>query len=107
LFQKNVRCTVEEIGVDFILLTILAMDKTHIDLTGHLQMESITMLHGLLKHGMCSKPIAMQILLDYINHSFPALFPQQSTDKTTTNSNAPNRPLPPGTVIADAASSKV
>jgi hypothetical protein len=70
------------------------MDKTHIDLAGHLQMEPITMLHGLLKHGMRSKPIAMRIL-GYINHSSPAHFPQQKTDKTTTNSNAPNCLLPP------------
>jgi hypothetical protein len=92
---------VKKVGVDIILPTILAMDKTHIDLAGHLQMEPITMLHGLLKHGMRSKPIAMRIL-GYINHSSPAHFPQQKTDKTTTNSNAPNRLLPPGTVIADA-----
>jgi hypothetical protein len=93
---EKVQCTGEKIGVDIIFPTILAMDKTHIDLAGHLQMEPI-----LLKHGMRSKPIAIQII-GYINHSSPAHFPQQSTNMTTTNSKAPNRPLPAGIVIADA-----
>jgi hypothetical protein len=93
-YRKTYDALVKKVGVDIILPTILAMDKTHIDLAGHLQMEPITMLHGLLKHGMRSKPIAMRIL-GYINHSSPAHFPQQKTDKTTTNSNAPNCLLPP------------
>ncbi len=101
-YRKTYDALVKKVGVDIILPTILAMDKTHIDLAGHLQMEPITMSHGLLKHSMRSKPIAMRIL-GYINHSSPAHIPPQSSDKkTTTNSNAPNGPLPPGTVIADA-----
>jgi hypothetical protein len=53
------------------------------------------------KHGVRSKPIAMHILGN-INHNSPAHFPQQSTDKTATNSNTPNYLLPPGTAIVDA-----
>ena len=94
--RKTYNALVKKVGVDIIFPTILAMDKTHIDLAGHLQMEPI-----LLKHGMRSKPIAIQII-GYINHSSPAHFPQQSTNMTTTNSKAPNRPLPAGIVIADA-----
>ena len=82
---------------DMILPSILAMDKTHIDLAGHLQMEPITISHGLLKHSMRSKPIAMQIL-GYINHSSLAhILPQEINNKTTSNSNASRYPLPPGT----------
>jgi hypothetical protein len=75
-YRKTYDALMKNVGVEFILLTILAMDKTHIGLAGHRQMEPITILHGLLKHGMRSKPIAMQIL-GYINHSSPAHFPQQ------------------------------
>jgi hypothetical protein len=100
-YRKMYDALVKKIGVDIILPTILAMDKTHIGLAGHLQNEPITMLRVLLRHGMRSKPIAMQIL-GYNNHTSSTHFPQQSTDKTTTNSNVPNCPLLPGTVIADA-----
>ena len=86
---------------DMILPSILAMDKTHIDLAGHLQMEPITISHGLLKHSMRSKPIAMRIL-GYINHSTPAHIPQQSANDISTNLNVPDVTLPPGTVIANA-----
>jgi hypothetical protein len=35
---------------DMILPCVLAMDKTHNDLPGRLQMEPITISHGLLRH---------------------------------------------------------
>jgi len=45
-YRKTYDALVKKVGVDIILPTILAMDKTHIDLAGHLQMEPITMSHG-------------------------------------------------------------
>ena len=49
----------------------MAMDKTHIDMAGRLQMEPMTILHGLLNHDVRRLPSAMCIL-GYINHSTPA-----------------------------------
>ena len=40
----------KDVGVDMLLPCIMAMDKTHIDMAACLQMEPITLLHGLLKH---------------------------------------------------------
>ncbi|KAI2511944.1 hypothetical protein MHU86_2460 [Fragilaria crotonensis] len=100
-YQKTYNALVKKRDRDMILPSILAMDKTHIDLAGHLQMEPITISHGLLKHSMRSKPIAMRIL-GYINHSTPAHVPQPSANDTATNFNVPDVTLPPGTVIAEA-----
>jgi hypothetical protein len=65
-------------GVDIILPPILAMDKTHIDMAGRLQLEPITMSHGLLKHtSVRCQRIAMRIL-GYFNHRTPAHLPALS-----------------------------
>ena len=74
------------------------MDKTHIDLGGWLQMEPITISHGLLKHRVRRLPIAMHIL-EYIYHSTAAHLP--SLADLDTNSIAPTG-LPKGTVVLAA-----
>ena len=87
----------KKVDVDIILPTILAMDMSHIDLAGHLQMEPITMSHALLKHGMRSKPIAMRIL-GYVCHSSPA---HQTNMKGGVPDIVTPRPyLPDGSVVA-------
>lgn len=68
---------IKDVNVDMLLPCILAMDKTHIDMAGRLQMEPITISHGLLKHSIRSLPMAMRIL-GYINHSTPAHLPSES-----------------------------
>jgi hypothetical protein len=50
-----------------VLPCVHVMAKTHIDLPGRLQMEPITISHGLLKHEFRRLPIAIRIL-GYINH---------------------------------------
>ena len=70
-YRKTYKALIKEISVDILLPCIMAMDKTHIDMAGRLQMEPITLSHGLLKHAVHCLPIAMQIL-GYINHSSPA-----------------------------------
>jgi hypothetical protein len=97
-YRKSHRALVKKKGVDIILPSILAMDKTHIDLGGRLQMEPITISHGLLKHSVRRLPIAMRIL-GYINHSTPAHLP--SLADLDTDFNAPTG-LPKGTVVLDA-----
>ena len=57
-----------------LLPCVMAMDKTHIDMAGRLQMEPITISHGLLNHITRRLPSAMRIL-GYINHSTPAHLP--------------------------------
>ncbi|KAI2503160.1 hypothetical protein MHU86_11263 [Fragilaria crotonensis] len=74
------------------------MDKTHIDMGGRLQMEPITISHGLLKHSVCCLPIAIRIL-GYINHSTPAHL--LSLSDLQTKFNEPTD-LPKGTVVLDA-----
>ena len=64
-YRKTYKTLVKEIGVDVILPCIMALDKTHIDMAGRLQMEPIT-----LSHVVCRPPIAMPILR-YINQSTP------------------------------------
>ena len=76
-YRKTYKALVKNPKVDIILPSILAMDKTHIDLGGRLQMEPITISHGLLKHSVRRLPIAMRIL-GYINHSAPAPIPSPS-----------------------------
>ena len=73
----------------------MAMDKTHIDMAGRLQMEPITISHGLLNHIMRRLPIAMRIL-GYINHSTPAHLPSDS--EMDVEFNVPTN-LPKGTVL--------
>ena len=80
---------------DMILPCVLAMDKTHIDLPGRLQMEPITISHGLLKHEFRRLPIAMRIL-GYIDHG-SASRKAQKVDLNVDYNEAPND-LPPGVV---------
>jgi hypothetical protein len=47
------------------------MDKTQVDTYGRLQMEPLTISHGLMKHSICLKNIVLQIL-GYVCHSSPA-----------------------------------
>ena len=69
----------------------MAMDKTHIDIAGWLQMEPITLL--------CPLPMSTRIL-GYINQSGPAHLPE--TSELDINVNAPAG-LPHGTgVVVDA-----
>ncbi|KAI2511195.1 hypothetical protein MHU86_3160 [Fragilaria crotonensis] len=49
-YRKTYKALVKDIGVNILLPCIMAMDKTHIDMAGRLQMEPITLSHGLLKH---------------------------------------------------------
>jgi hypothetical protein len=98
-YQKSHRALVKKKGVDIILPSILAMDKTHIDLGGWLQMVPITISHGLLKHSVRCLPIAMPIL-GYINHSTPARL--LSLADLDTEFNAPTGLPKEGTVVLDA-----
>jgi hypothetical protein len=97
-YRKTYKALVKDIGVDILLPCIMAMDKTHIDMAGRLQMEPITLSHGLLKHTVRRLPIAMRIL-GYINHSAPAHLPAIS--ELDINFYAPSG-LPHGTVVCDA-----
>ena len=93
-YLKTYDALVKRKGVDMILPSILAMDKTQVDTYGRLQMEPITISHGLLKHSARSKPTAMRIL-GYINHS-AAHKPPPASKKWDCDT------LPKGTVIAPA-----
>ena len=53
---------------DVLLPCIYAMDKTHCDTFGRLQMEPVTISYGLMKHSTRSLPMAMRVL-GFINHS--------------------------------------
>jgi hypothetical protein len=94
-YRKTYKALVKEFGVDIILPCVMAMDKTHIDMAGRLQMEPITLSHGLLKHVVRRLPIAMRIL-GYINHSTPPHLPSPSEQDSELNAPAD---LPKGTVI--------
>jgi hypothetical protein len=74
------------------------MEKTHIDLGGWLQMELITISHGLMKHSVHCLPIEMRIL-GKRNHSTPAHLP--SLAELDTKLNAPTGLLE-GSVVLDA-----
>ena len=73
-YRKTYDALINKAGVDMLLPCIMAMDKTHINMAGRLQMEPITISHGLLNHMMHLLPSAMRIL-GYINHSTPANLP--------------------------------
>jgi hypothetical protein len=47
-YRKTYEALVKKPGVDMILPSIMAMDKTQVDTYGWLQMEPLTMSHGLL-----------------------------------------------------------
>lgn len=94
-YMETYDALIKEVGVDMLLPCIMAMDKTHIDMAGRLQMEPITISHGLLKHVKRCLPVAMRIL-GYINHSTPAHLPSES--ELDIEFNAPTH-LPKGTVL--------
>ena len=76
-YRETYEKLVKRKGVDIVFPSVLAMDKTHIDAPGRLQMEPITISHGLLKHSVRRLPIAMRIL-GYVNHSTLAQIPSVS-----------------------------
>ena len=73
-YRKTYEAHVKKFGIDMLLPCVMAMDKTHIDMAGRLQMEPITISHGLLNHITRRLPSAMRVL-GYINHSTPAHLP--------------------------------
>ncbi|KAI2512006.1 hypothetical protein MHU86_2294 [Fragilaria crotonensis] len=76
-YRKTYDALIKKPGVDMLLPCVMAMDKTHIDMAGRLQMEPITVSHGLLNHITRRLPSAMRIL-GYINHSTPANLPSDA-----------------------------
>jgi hypothetical protein len=85
-YRKTYNALVKNVGVVMILQWVLAMDKTHIGFGGCLQMEPITMSHGLLKHGIRTQANVMRIL-GYINHSTPTHKPPSRTGIITADIN--------------------
>lgn len=84
-YRKTYESLIKKFGVDMLLPCVIAMDKTHIDMAGRLQMEPITISHGLLNHTMRRLPSAMRIL-GYINHSTPAHLPTSADVDSEFNS---------------------
>ncbi|KAI2493153.1 hypothetical protein MHU86_21376 [Fragilaria crotonensis] len=84
-YRKTYEALIKKFGVDMLLPCVIAMDKTHIDMAGRLQMEPITISHGLLNHTMRRLPSAMRIL-GYINHSTPAHLPTSADVDSDFNS---------------------
>ena len=55
-YRKTYEALIKKPGVDMLLPCVMAaMDKTHINMTGRLQMEPITKSHGLLNHDVRRK----------------------------------------------------
>lgn len=74
-YRKTYDALIKKPGVDMLLPCVMAMDKTRCDsMAGRLQMEPVTISHGLLNHNIRRLPIAMRIL-GYMNHSTPAHHP--------------------------------
>jgi len=73
-YRKTYEALIKNPGVDLLLPCVIAMDKTTIDMAGRINMEPITVSHGLLNHDICRLPIAMRIL-GYIHHSTPPHLP--------------------------------
>ena len=84
-YRKPYGALIKKFGIDMLLPCVIAMDKTHIDMAGRLQMEPITISHGLLNHIMHHLPSAMRIL-GYINHSTPAHLPSSADVDSKFNS---------------------
>ncbi len=61
-YRRTYTELVKKKGVDMILPTVFAMDKTQVDTYGRMQMEPMTLSHGLLKHSVRSQHSAMRIL---------------------------------------------
>ncbi len=97
--RKTYEALVKKKDVDMILPTVIALDKTKVDIYGQLQMEPMTISHGLTKHSVRSQPTAMQIL-GYVCHG-PAHQPNFKDGKVIASSNRP-LDLPSGTVIGRA-----
>ncbi len=51
-YRKTYNALIKKSDVGRLLPCIMAMDKTYIDMAGRLQMEPITISHGLLNHTM-------------------------------------------------------
>jgi hypothetical protein len=96
-YQKTHKALVRSPDVTMIVPTIVAMDKTQVDTHSQLQMEPLTISHGLMKHSVHSKHTAMQIL-GYVFHSSPA---HQCKMKGGVPDIVTPRPyLPDGSVVA-------
>jgi hypothetical protein len=93
-YRKTYEALIKKFGVDMLLPCIMAMDKIHINMAGQLQMEPLTILHGLLIHVVRRLPMAMRILR-YINHSTPVHL--LSASKHDSELNVP-ADLPKGTL---------
>ena len=98
-YQKTYESLVKNPEIDMILPSIMAMDKTQVDTYGRLQMEPLTISHGLMKHSVRSKHTAMRIL-GYICHSSPGHQPDMKGG--VPNIDQPRPYLPPGSVAATA-----
>jgi hypothetical protein len=61
-YRKTYEALVKKKDVDMFLPTIIALNKTQVDTYGRLQMEPMTISHGLTKHSVRSHHTAMQIL---------------------------------------------
>ncbi len=96
-YRTKYDALIKDIGVDMLLPSVMAIDKTHMDMAGRLQMGPITLSHGLLKHVVRRLPIAMHIL-GYINHSIPPDLPSLSEQDTKLNAPAV---LPKGTLLVN------
>ncbi len=94
-YRETHEALVKKQGIDMILPSIMAMDKTQVDTYGRLQLEPLTMSYGLLKHSVRSKHMAMRIL-GYICHS-PAH--QPNFKGGVVDVSEPPTDLPPDTVI--------
>jgi Plavaka transposase len=103
-YRKTYEALVKNVGVDMILPTIFAIDKTQVDTYGRMQMEPLTISHGLLKRDVRSKPSAMRIL-GYICQ-FPAHKPNSKKGASSTAAVIEAADLPDGTIIGDASSLK-
>jgi hypothetical protein len=95
-YRKTYEALVKKKDVDMLLPAIVAMDKTQVDTYGRLQMEPMTISHGLTKHSIRSKHTAMRIL-GYICHS-PAHQPSSKGGIVVIRD--PPTDLPPGTVVS-------
>jgi Plavaka transposase len=103
-YRETYKALVKNRGVDMILPTIFAMDKTQVDTYGRMQMEPMTMSHGLLKHDVRSKHSAMRIL-GYICQ-FPAHKPTSKKGANSAVADPQPTDLPDGTVVGDVSSLK-
>ena len=103
-YRKTYEALVKNVGVDMILPTIFAIDKTQVDMYGQMQMELLTMSHGILKHDVRSKHSAMRIL-GYACH-FLSHKPTSTKGATSAAAAFEANDLPDGTVVGDVSSLK-